>query len=377
MSSDLFDLSGLTPHGFCLSWRPELFWSMATADAIIALSYLSISVAIIVFLHRRKIMHMRWVGGLFAAFIMLCALSHIIDAWTLWFPDYGIQVVEKIATALISAFTAILLWPLIPRALEIPSAAELEGRVALRTQELLDKTALLSQSNADLEQFAYVASHDLQTPLRNIVRYSQLLERRYEGHLDSDANDFIGFIVESGKHMSSMIQDLLDYARVTSQSKPLEPVPSEEAVAQALFNLQHELDRTGAEVVIGELPKVMAEPARLVSLLQNLMTNAIKYGHPDRPPKLLVSAERIASDRWRFAVTDNGIGIEPQYFDKIFEIFQRLQAGNSADGTGIGLPLCRRIVNRFGGTIWVESEPGLGTTFYFTLCDASVGATTV
>jgi len=244
-----------------------------------------------------------------------------------------------------------------------------ESRLA--EDALREKTALLTQSNADLEQFAYISSHDLRTPLRNIVSYAQLLEHRYKGRIDADADDFIDFIVDNGKRMTQLIADLLEYSRITSQSKPSYPMPAGDAVARALANLRVDLDRAGAKVTVGDLPQVIAEPSHLVSVFQNLLGNGLKYHAPDREPRLSVTAERIAPDRWRFAVADNGVGIDPQYFDKIFEIFQRLDPASETEGTGIGLTLCRRIIHRFGGTIWVESTPGTGTTFFFTLMDGS------
>ena len=240
-------------------------------------------------------------------------------------------------------------------------------------KELHDKNVALERSNADLEQFAYVASHDLQTPLRNIVRYAQLLARRYEGQLDADADEFIGFIVDSGKHMTQLICDLLEFSRVSHQAEPLHQIPAGETVAQALNCLGQDLHKVNAEVRVGDLPLVMAEQSHLVSLFQNLLGNAIKYRAPDRGLILSVSAEQESSSMWRFAVADNGIGIEPAYYDKIFEIFQRLDPASEVKGTGVGLTLCRRIVLRFGGAIWVESEPGTGTTFFFTLRDGSAG----
>jgi PAS domain S-box-containing protein len=233
-----------------------------------------------------------------------------------------------------------------------------------------DKTEQLIQSNSDLEQFAYVASHDLQTPLRSIVNFSQLLERRYKGRLDADADDFIGYIVDSGKQMTSLINDLLQYSRISWQARPDHAVASDEAVRRALANLRPDLDASGAQITVGALPAVLGEPAVLVSLFQNLIGNALKYRAPDRPLRLSIQAERITPQQWRFMVADNGIGIESQYHEKIFEIFQRLNPGTESQGTGIGLTLCRRIVNSLGGTIWVESEPGEGARFYFTLAVA-------
>ena len=237
--------------------------------------------------------------------------------------------------------------------------------------ELREKNVALAHSNSDLEQFAYVASHDLQTPLRNVVRYSQLLERRYKGRFDSDADDFIGFIVDSGKQMARMINDLLEFSRVSSQSKPLYPTPASEAVAQALHNLGGVILDADAEVAVGNLPTVMAEQSHLISLFQNLVGNGLKYRAPDRKPRLSVTAERTSPEYWRFAIADNGIGIDPAYHQKIFEMFQRLTPAAEAEGSGIGLTLCRRIVHRFGGSIWVESKPGEGATFFFTLRDGA------
>ncbi|WP_234016206.1 sensor histidine kinase [Magnetospirillum gryphiswaldense] len=207
-----------------------------------------------------------------------------------------------------------------------------------------------------------------------MVRYAQLLEQRYKGRIDADADDFLGFIVDGGKHMTNLIHDLLAFSRTSRQLEPLKPLPAREAVAQALRNLEMVLDDAGAEVIVGDLPLVIADQTHLVSLFQNLIGNGLKYRAPDRKPVLSIKAERMSFDIWRFAVADNGIGIEPQYHEKIFEIFQRLDPGSNHEGTGIGLTMCRRIVHRFGGTIWVNSEPGTGTTFFFTLKDGSLEA---
>ncbi|MBC7908002.1 MAG: two-component sensor histidine kinase [Rhodospirillaceae bacterium] len=236
---------------------------------------------------------------------------------------------------------------------------------AWRSLEL--RTAELARSNADLEQFAYVASHDLQSPLRNIGSYSQLLARRYKGKLDDDADEFITYIVDGVQHMSEMITDLLDYARVSTL--PLQPVPVD--LTRTADNVLHLLDgaitAAGATIQIGPLPVVLADFHQMESVFQNLMENALTYRRTETPLRIEVTATEIEDGFWRMAVHDNGIGIDPQYHDKIFVIFQRLEPNKFPKGTGIGLALCRRILHRFGGHIWAESKVGEGTTFFFTL----------
>lgn len=237
----------------------------------------------------------------------------------------------------------------------------------LSEQLLIEKNEELLRSNSDLEQFAYLSSHDLQTPLRNIVLFAQLLQQRYEGKLDSDAHDFIHFIVNSGKQMSSLVSDILEYSRVSSRKVDLVSVEAGEAATKAMENLTTEISAAAATISIGELPVVLAEESLLISLFQNLIGNGIRYRSADRLPKLSITAEKIAQDRVVFTVADNGIGIHPEYHQKIFEIFEQVEPKSGITGTGIGLSLCRRIVHRFGGDIWLESTPGSGTTFFFSL----------
>lgn len=243
-----------------------------------------------------------------------------------------------------------------------------------REDELRHSVEQLTASNADLEQFAYVASHDLQTPLREMTSYAQLLSRRYQGRLDADADDFIGFIVDGAKRMTHLIQDLLDYARITSQGIQLEAVPAERALGKALGGLRQMLDMAAVEMVVPDLPVVLADEIQLTSLFQNLIENAVKYRHPERSARITISASRASTAMWQISVADNGIGIEPQYFHKVFVIFQRLYPANDTEGTGIGLALCQRIVRRFGGRIWVDSTPGQGSTFHFTIRDGAAEA---
>ncbi len=235
-----------------------------------------------------------------------------------------------------------------------------------RVEEALRQSvAELERSNVDLAQFAYVASHDLQEPLRMISSYVQLLARRYKGRLDADADDFIGYAVDGATRMQTLINDLLTYSRASARSKAFEATDCVLVLEQTLVNLKEQIRKNSVVVTHDPLPTVMANGSQLAHLFSNLIENAIKF-HGDEPPRVHISAKR-KGDEWEVLVTDNGIGIEPQYFDRIFKVFQRLHRKNEYPGTGIGLALCKKIVERHGGRIWIESKPGEGTTFFFTI----------
>jgi signal transduction histidine kinase len=227
-------------------------------------------------------------------------------------------------------------------------------------------TAELERSNKELQQFAYVASHDLQEPLRMVASYTQLLQRRYQGRLDKDADEFIGYAVGGAVRMQSLINDLLTYSRVSTATRPMGPVDLEAVLDTVLLNLKVATEEAKATVVRDRLPTVEGDRSQLVQLLQNLLGNALKFRAKDRACQVAISVQEAAG-HWTFAVRDNGIGIERQYFDRLFVIFQRLHARDEYEGTGIGLAVCKKIVERHGGRIWVESEPGKGSTFSFTL----------
>jgi light-regulated signal transduction histidine kinase (bacteriophytochrome) len=235
---------------------------------------------------------------------------------------------------------------------------ELEKRVAQRTEAL-------RRSNEDLQQFAYVASHDLQEPLRMVASYTELLQRRYKGKLDQDADDFIFYIVDGVQRMSNLIRGLLDYSRASgSTDEPLKPVDTERALVTALGNLKASIDAIDAEITYDPLPAVQCHPLRMQQLLQNLISNAIKY-RGERKPHVHISAVENEQEIV-FTVKDNGIGIAPEYFDEIFGVFKRLH-GREYEGTGIGLAMCKKIIERYGGRIWVESKPGEGSSFHFSI----------
>jgi PAS domain S-box-containing protein len=248
----------------------------------------------------------------------------------------------------------------------------LEQRVAERTRELLESNEALRQSNDDLNQFAYAASHDLQEPLRMVALYSQMLQRKYAQDLDTETDQYVGFIVGGAKRMEMLLKDLLTYSQTSANVGPPEPIDCESVMRKVLLNLQASIEQSGAVISWDSLPTVQAHDVRLVQLFQNIVGNAIKY-RSDRPPQIRITAERRDAD-WLFVVEDNGIGIEPEYAPQIFGIFKRLH-GQTYPGTGIGLAICQRIVERYNGRIWVESKPDQGSRFLFTLPPAT-GQTT-
>jgi light-regulated signal transduction histidine kinase (bacteriophytochrome) len=306
------------------------------------------------------------------------------------------NLVDEVVALTISAFMLAGVLSIAPLFLTIKRSAEflqrakdeLEIKVAERTEELRETNAHLSvelderlraeqqmaqyagelaRSNAELEQFAYVASHDLQEPLRMVASFTQLLARRYRGQLDKDADEFIGFAVDGATRMQNLINDLLAYSRVGTRGKPFAPTDCGAVLRMALDNLARSLEESGTVLTHDPLPTVPGDEVQLTQLFQNLIANAIKFQGRETP-RIHVSAEK-QGPQWVFAVKDNGIGIVPEQQDRIFMIFQRLHHRSEYPGTGIGLAICKKIVERHGGRIWVDSKAGEGATFYFSLME--------
>ena len=235
-----------------------------------------------------------------------------------------------------------------------------------RESEIVRQGAELARSNSDLEQFASVAAHDLQEPLRMVSGYAQLLEKRYAGKLDADADEFIAYAVDGANRMQTLIRDLLEYSRVGRGERHIAMFESDEIVRKAVQNLHTLIEETHAQILRDALPKVRGDAVRLIQVFQNLFANAIKFRDPSTSPRIQVWGEQRES-AWIFSVQDNGIGIDPVYGTKIFDVFQRLHGRTQYSGTGIGLAICKRVVEDHGGQIWVESVPGQGSKFFFTI----------
>ncbi|MEH2062161.1 MAG: ATP-binding protein [Nostoc sp.] len=388
-----FFSSDYIPHGHCYLWQSGLVWLHGMSDALIALAYYSIPIFLIYLSYKRSDIPFRGAFWLFGAFIVCCGTTHLLEIWTLWHPTYWLTGGMKAVTALVSLYTVLALIQLTPKALALPSPAQLETanqtleqlnqaletRVAQRTEELTktirqlqneveqrqQAETELQRSNQELEQFAYVASHDLQEPLRVIVSYTELLAQKYQKQLDEKADKYITYIVNAASRMQALIEDLLSYSRVGRCDFRLVSTDCNQVVDQVIHTLDVAIAESHATITHDRLPPIKADKEQFSRLLQNLISNAIKY-RQEEPPQIHITATQ-QDNQWRFAVRDNGIGIEAQYAERIFIIFQRLHTRRQYSGTGLGLAICKKIVERHHGKIWMESEPGKGCVFWFTM----------
>ncbi|MEN0652996.1 MULTISPECIES: sensor histidine kinase [Hyphobacterium] len=379
--ADMISATGFMPHGMCFLWTPWLLSLHAVSDSLIALSYFSIPVVLALFAWRRPETRYKPVLWLFTAFILLCGTTHVFAIWVIWNPDYITEGVVKAATAIVSVATAIVLWPLLPKALRIPSVEQLEavnrdltGEIARRRTAEAElgglarnletrveaRTAELIRSNETLREYAATVAHDLQTPLRHIAMYSEMLKRKAAGELDPDAAAMLDQIHGATGRMRAMIFSLLEYSKLVDQV----PDPGHHDIADilqaALAENRTELGAVSATVTVAADGQVFGDRELLVRLFSNLMDNAVKY-RSDEPLILAIAAEPDG-DRTVITVTDNGIGVPAEFADRIFEMLKRLH-GEERPGTGIGLSLCRRIAEGHGGSVRLDTEYSGGARF--------------
>lgn len=249
---------------------------------------------------------------------------------------------------------------------DVTELRRLDREIKRHLHEIERTNAELARSNKELEQFAYVASHDLQEPLRVISGYTQLLQRRYADKLDADGKEFIAYTLDSTKRLQHLIDDLLAFSRVSARGKSFSPVDLNQVLAIVTSNLSALINEANGQIVSSPLPVVLGDQTQMVQLLQNLLANAIKFRRANTPPNVRLSATRTG-EYWQLTIADNGIGVDPSYAEKIFVIFQRLHSREQYPGTGIGLALCKKIVERHGGKIWLDTNVTDGATFHITL----------
>ena len=365
----LVESGGFLPHGVCYLQQPNLILLHVISDALIALAYFMIPVALLYV--SRNIgwrLSFSWAIGLFAAFIILCGAGHVLDIVVIW---------KRALTAIVSVATAIAIIPLIPRLLSMRTPEELEAanlrlreEIKLREGAESDLRRSLTEYKRavqELEQFAYITSHDLQAPLRNVAGFSQLLMRRHRDKLGGDAVEFLDFIDKGVRQMQTLITDLLALSRVGRGDATFSRAPLEAAAKKAVASLAPTLESRGATVQFDDaLPEIKADHGLLTQLFQNLIDNASKFHKPGVAPLVKVSAWPEGS-HWHVVIKDNGIGVPADQLETIFAVFRRLHHADEYEGTGIGLAICRKIVRHHGGDIWAESKLGEGTEFHIRL----------
>jgi len=361
------DHSSLMPHSFCFVGRKDLIMLHVLSDLTIAMAYFMIPVTLLYFLRRYpNRISFNWAIALFAAFITLCGLTHVFGMITIWSPVYYLEGWIKALTAVVSLATALSIIPLLPKLLSMRSAEDLqESNDNLHEEILLRESAeknlrksLADQKRAaaELEQFAYITSHDLQAPLRNISGFSRLLSQRYKAKLDGDALEFLEFIEQGTRQMQTLINDLLALSRVGRSDSPFEKKPLADTLEKVRKGLENEFEKTGARLIYENLPEITADHGLLHQLFQNLIGNALKFQPPGGKPVVEVYCDRRKDD-WHISVIDNGIGIPADQLENVFAVFRRLHGPEEYEGTGIGLAICRKIVAYHGGQIWAENRP--------------------
>lgn len=382
--------SDFMPHGHCYLWRPGILWLHVGSDALIAMAYFSIPLALLSFVRRRPEARYAWLLWMFGAFILLCGATHAVQVVTTWVPSYLFEGLVKAATAGISLATAVALWPVVPRAVALPAPeeleaanaelrreidrregverelreaqAELEQRVTARTAALRAKTVELERSNQELEDFAHVVSHDLKTPLRGMSSLVTWIREDSGERLGEEVTEHLDLLEQRAVRMQDLIDGILRYARAGRGDTCSERVDLHAVAREAIETLPPE---NGVSVRLeGTLPSVRFGRTPLLQVFQNMLSNAVR--HLGRPSGTITISARAAGESVEVAVQDDGVGISPGDRQRIFNIFHAHPASRGGPSAGIGLAIVKKLVELHGGRVWVEDTPGGGATFRFT-----------
>jgi chemotaxis family two-component system sensor kinase Cph1 len=366
---NLFDTDSWPPRWQCGTWTDFHGWLYIISDLLIWGSYFTIPLIIIRYISKKTNIVFTKIYFLFAGFILACGTTHFLDALAFWYPAYRLSALVRFATGVISWVTIYYLIKSLPALFALRNPIEVEKELEEtkieENRKAMIRTVELERKNKELEQFAYVASHDLQEPLRTTSSFIEIFKEKYMGKMDEETDTILTYISQSNDRMKVLIKDLLDYSRI-GRKPVIENVNCNEIIDDVLADLSVNINESKTTILTEKLPFVRGYPTELKQLFQNLVSNSIKFRREGIDPEIRISAERN-NGHWQFAVKDNGIGIEENDSERIFVIFQRLHTRSEYDGSGIGLSHCKKIVELHGGNIWVKSKPGEGSVFYFTI----------
>jgi light-regulated signal transduction histidine kinase (bacteriophytochrome) len=371
------ELQTLLPHGYCFSWQKDLVLLHVVSNMLIAIAYFTIPITLWTFVRRRTDLSFSLTFVMFGVFIMACGFTHLMDIWTLWYPDFWLDGWLRLFTAGVSIATAIMLWRLIPIALSLPSPeslsranTELKAEITRRKQYEAELRALNSQMKQqidELEALSYAISHDVRGPLRHIEGFARALADKHPAPPDHPAQRYIERIRTSVHHLSDIVEGLLAFSRASRTEMRRERCDMNTLIAEVAEELAPDMDSHVVELKVGALPDVQADPKLLYQVFYNLMANAVKYSRDRAPAVIEVDCIDDSGDDLVFRIRDNGAGFDMQYAGKLFGVFQRLHHSSEFEGTGIGLANVKRIVERHGGRVWATGEVNSGASFFVAL----------